>query len=66
MLKIYDPIRKLMIIFAKIIFPEQELVELFSRVDLNFRCYISIPSTENILKSAKDFGFAQRTGFARM
>lgn len=39
---------------------------LFSKVSHNFRCYISTPATENILKSAKCFRFARRTNFARM
>ena len=58
--------RKLMIIFVTIIFPEQEHAGLFSKASPNSRCYISTPATENILKSAKDFGLAQRTDFARM
>ena len=58
--------RKLMIIFATIIFPEQEHAGLFSKISPNSRCYISTLATENILKSAKDFGFVQRIDFARM
>lgn len=38
----------------------------FLETDLNFRYYISTLSTENISRSAKDFGFARRTDFARM
>ena len=58
--------RKLMIIFATIIFSGQELVGLFSKISPNFRCYISTQSTENMSKSARGFGFAQKTGFERM
>lgn len=38
----------------------------FSKINPKFHCYISTQSTENISKSARGFGFAQRTDFARM
>lgn len=34
------------------------MLKIYDPIYYIFRCYISIPSTENILKSAKDFGFA--------